>query len=168
MSFFHARLSRRNLMKLSRHTLVQILVGKSVIEAILVAAIAAAFYLTTTNPGLRGSVDQVTALVVSGWAVDQGNAGRRVEVQLFIDDKFVGQTLASEFRPDVHQARSAVDDWHGFVFRTPTLEPGEHEAKVFATNHGAAARRTLQMIGTPRRFSVGSTSTIDTRGGSGR
>jgi hypothetical protein len=139
----------------SRGMLVQLLIGKSVAEALLVTAVAAGFYLTTTNPNLRGWLDQADTETVSGWAVDDGNAANRVDVQLFIDDRFIEQRSANDFRPDVHQAKRAEDDWHGFVFKTPALPPGEHEARVYALYRGASAtRRTLQIIGKPLHFRI--------------
>ncbi|HEV8590414.1 MAG TPA: hypothetical protein VGQ72_16215 [Pyrinomonadaceae bacterium] len=139
----------------SRGTLFQLLIGKSVAEALLVTAVAAGFYLTTTNPNLRGWLDQADTETVSGWAVDDGNAANRVDVQLFIDDRFIEQRSANDFRPDVHQAKRAEDDWHGFVFKTPALPPGEHEARVYAVYRGASAtRRTLQIIGKPLHFRI--------------
>lgn len=139
----------------SRGRLLQFLIAKSVAEALLVTAVAAAFYLTTTNPHLRGWLDQADARTISGWAVDGNNAGSRVEVQLFIDDRFVENRLAADFRPDVQQAKRADDDWHGFVFKTPSLPQGEHEARVYAVHRGnARARLTLQEIGKPIRFRI--------------
>jgi hypothetical protein len=139
----------------SREKLLQLLIGKSVIEALLVTAIGAGFYLVTTNPHLRGWLDQADAQTVSGWVVDEKNSGTRVEVQLFIDDRFIETRVAADFRPDVHRAQRADDDWHGFVFRTPLLTQGEHEARVYAMHRGAtASRRTLQIIGKPLRFRV--------------
>jgi hypothetical protein len=141
----------------SREKLLQFLIAKSVIEALLVTVIGAGFYLLTTNPNLRGWLDQADAQTVSGWVVDEKNAGTRVEVQLFIDDRFIENRLAADFRPDVHQARRAGDDWHGFVFKTPPLSQGEHEARVYAVHRGAtASRRTLQIIGKPLLFRVDS------------
>lgn len=139
----------------SRRKLLQLLIGKSIAEALLVTAIGAGFYLVTTNPNLRGWLDQADAQTVSGWAVDEQNSGARVEVQLFIDEKFVEHRVAADFRPDVRQAQRANDDWHGFVFKTPLLAPGEHEARVYAVHRGTTtARRTLQIIGRPLRFRV--------------
>lgn len=139
----------------SREKLLQFLIAKSVIEALLVTAIGAGFYLVTTNPHLRGWLDQADAQTVSGWVVDEKSAGTRVEVQLFIDDRFVENRVAADFRPDVHQAKRADDDWHGFVFRTPLLSQGEHEARIYAVHRGAnASRRTLQIVGKPLRFRV--------------
>lgn len=144
----------------SRTTLVNLLLGKSIAEALLVAVIAVAFYLSTTNPHLRGWLDYADAQTISGWAVDDQNPQRRVEVQLFINDQFVEQRAATEFRPDVHRAGRAHDDWHGFVFKTPPLAPGQHEARVYLLHRGASpARRTLQIIGEPLRFTIPSPAT---------
>lgn len=139
----------------SRAALTNLLIGKSIAEALLVTTVAAGFYLSTTNPSLRGWLDRADAQAISGWAVDDDNAGRRVEVQLFIDDQFIEQRSADEFRPDVRATGRAADDWHGFVFKTPALSPGEHQATVYLLHRGASpARRTLQIIGKPLRFTV--------------
>lgn len=144
---------------LSRAALINLLIGKSIAEALLVTTVAAGFYLSTTNPSLRGWLDQAGAQTISGWAVDDDNPGRRLEVQLFIDDRFIEQRTANEFRPDVRQAGRAAGDFHGFVFKTPALSPGEHQASVYLLHRGASpARRTLQVIGKPLRFTVHSTS----------
>ena len=139
----------------SRAGLANLLIGKSIAEALLVTTVAASFYLSTTNPSLRGWLDHADAQTISGWAVDDGNPGRRVEVQLFIDDQFIEQRPATDFRPDVRQSGRASDDWHGFVFQTPSLPAGDHQATVYLLHRGASpARRTLQMIGKPLRFTV--------------
>ena len=153
-------ISATNQMNLfSRTGIVHLLIGKSIAEALLVTGVAAGFYLSTTNPNLRGWLDQADASTISGWAVDEGNPGSRVEVQLFIDDKFIEQRAAAEFRPDVHRAARATDDWHGFIFKTPALPAGEHEARVYLIHRGASpARRTLQIIGKPLRFTINSSS----------
>lgn len=151
--FFFVRIADMNLF--SRAGLVNLIIGKSIAEALLVTTVAAGFYLATTNPALRGWLDYADAQTISGWAVDDGNPGRHVEVQLFIDDQFIEQRTAAEVRPDVHQAGRAADDWHGFIFKTPTLSPGEHEARVYLLHRGASpSRRTLQIIGKPLRFTV--------------
>ena len=139
----------------SREKLVHFLIAKSIAEALLVTAIGAGFYLVTTNPNLRGWLDQADAQTVSGWVVEDGNHANRVEVQLFIDDKFIENRVAADFRPDVRQSKRADDDWHGFVFKTPELAQGEHEARVYAVHRGASpSRRTLQIVGQPLRFRV--------------
>ena len=139
----------------SRAGLANLLISKSIVEALLVTMVAAGFYLSTTNPSLRGWLDHADAQTISGWAVDDDNSNRRVEVQLFIDDHFVEQRAANEFRPDVRQVGRSSDDWHGFIFKTPPLPPGEHQATVYLLHRGASpSRRTLQIIGKPLRFTV--------------
>lgn len=124
-------------------------------EALLVTAIAVVFYFSTTNRHLRGVLDRADSRTITGWVVDEQQPAKRVEVQLFIDDTFIADAAADQFRPDVHKAKRAEDDWHGFVFHTPALQAGEHEARVYAMHSsGAGARRTLQLIGKPFRFRV--------------
>jgi hypothetical protein len=90
---------------------------------------------------------------VTGWVVDESRPNARVEVQLFVDDHFAAAAIADQFRPDVHEAKRADDDWHGFVFNTPRLSVGNHEARVYAVHtNGSGTRRTLQLIGKPYRF----------------
>lgn len=124
-------------------------------EALLITAVAVGFYFATTNRHLRGVLDQADRQTVSGWAVDEAQPSARVEVQLFVDDRFMGDVVANQFRPDVREARRADDDWHGFVFQTAVLPAGEHEARVYAVHSsGSGTRRTLQLIGKPFRFRV--------------
>lgn len=144
----------------SRSGLTTFLIAKSILEALLVAGLATAFYFSIANSQLDGQLNHADWQTIVGWAVDEANPGRRVEVQLFIDGRFVEQRAADDFRPDVHQAGHAADDWHGFVFKTPELSPGSHEAQVYFVRPGASpSRRTLQMIGNTLRFTVSSAST---------
>lgn len=139
----------------ARSKLVHLLISKSMAEALLVTAVAVVFYFATTNRHLRGVLDRADNQTVTGWVVDEAEAGKRVRVQLFIDDSFIADLAADQFRPDVHQAKRAEDDWHGFVFQTPALQPGEHEARVYALHsNGDGSRRTLQLIGRPFRFRI--------------
>ncbi|PYS25226.1 MAG: hypothetical protein DMF72_02300 [Acidobacteria bacterium] len=139
----------------SRARLIHLLISKSTAEALLIAAVAVGFYFATTNVNLRGVLDKADRQVVSGWAVDEGNPEVRIEVQLFIDDRFVSDAPADKYRPDVHEAKRAQDDWHGFEFQSPQLSPGDHEARVYAVHaNGGGARRTLQLIGMPYRFRI--------------
>ena len=121
-------------------------------EALLITAVAVGFFFATTNPNLRGVLDNADRDWITGWAIDEAHPSARVEMQLFIDDKFAGDVTAEQYRPDVHDAKRAPDDWHGFIFKTPRLSAGDHEARVYAVHsNGAGARRTLQLIGKPFR-----------------
>jgi hypothetical protein len=139
----------------SRARLIHLLISKSMAEALLITAVVVGFYFATTNPNLRGVLDEADRSFVTGWVVDEGNPSARVEVQLFVDDQFAGDVTANQYRPDVHSAKRADDDWHGFAFRTPHLVPGEHQARVYAVHsNGAGTRRTLQLIGKPYTFRI--------------
>jgi hypothetical protein len=139
----------------SRARLIHLLISKSMAEALLITAVAVGFYYATTNPHLGGVLDNADRDWVIGWAIDDSHPGARVEVQLFIDDKFAAAAVADQYRPDVHLAKRAQDDWHGFAFKTPKLLAGEHEARVYAVySNGAGSRRTLQLVGKPFRFRI--------------
>jgi len=139
----------------SRAKLVHLLISKSIAEALLITAVAVAFFFATTNPYLRGVLDTADKDSISGWAVDESRPAARVEVQLFIDDKFAAYAIADKYRPDVHEAKRADDEWHGFVFITPKLPSGNHEARVYAVHTNSSGdRRTLQLIGKPYRFRI--------------
>jgi len=153
----------------SRSKLLHLLIAKSMTEALLISAVSVNFYFATTNPYLQGVLDSADNRTVSGWAVDEARPAARVEVQLFIDGNFIADRSAGEFRPDVHEARRAEDDWHGFVFKTPLLEAGEHEARVYAVHASRAGTRgTLQLIGKPARFRIEVNETNPATSGAGK
>ena len=139
----------------ARRKLVNLLVGKSVLEALLVAALAVAFYHAAFNPSFRGSLDLATPRSVEGWVVDAARPAARVEVQLYLDGRFAASAYADQPRPDVRDAGWAPDELHGFRFPLNVMDAGEHEARVYAVHpSGGDSRRTLQLIGRPLRFRV--------------
>ena len=139
----------------ARARLIHLLISKSMAEALLIAAVVVGFYFVTTNPNLRGVLDNADKARVTGWAVDEGDAAARVQVQLFVDDAFAVAGTANQYRPDVHEAKRAGDDWHGFSLPMPALSAGQHEARVYAVySNGGGSRRTLQLIGKPFNFRV--------------
>ena len=135
--------------------LAQYLIAKTFIEALLVGALAVGFYLTAFNPYFRGTVDEANSQHVYGWVVNERVPGTRVEVQLYIDGRFAAGGVANLPRPDVKAAGRAADEWHGFDFATPPLDPGEHEARIYVVHEsGEGVRRTLQLVDKPARFLV--------------
>jgi hypothetical protein len=139
----------------ARRRLAHLLIAKSVAEALFVGALAAGFFYFAFNPYFRGTLDQADAKTISGWVVDDSRPSARVEVQLYVDGRFAASGVADRARPDVLAAGRAQDERHGFVFDSATTASGEHEARVYAVHEsGGGARRTLQLVGQPLRFSV--------------
>jgi hypothetical protein len=137
--------------------LSQILIGKSLVETLFVAALLVSFSYTHFNPRLRGTLDAADARAVAGWVVDEAAPQRQVEVELYIDDHFVARRRAGESRPDVLAAGRAASAEHGYVFETPPLpaREGEYEARVFAVETGAdSSRHALVQVGDALKFRV--------------
>ena len=134
--------------------LVNLLVAKSILETIFVGTLAVVVYSKLFPPTFHGWGEAVVeARSISGWVVDDADPWRRVEVQLFIDGKFVGTQVAQLSRPDVVAAGWAKDEWHGYSFVVNGLGEGTHEARVYAL-HQHGDRYTLRMLGDPIRFEV--------------
>ena len=141
--------------------LVNLLIAKSILDTILVGTIAVVAYLNAFPPTFHGWGEAVVASQsIAGWAVNDADPWRRVEVQLFVDGKLVGTQAAYLSRPDVSAAGWARDEWHGYSFPVTGLSAGVHEARVYALHSsGKGARYTLQLLGDPIRFEVGSDGT---------
>src|SRR5678815_2883080 len=115
--------------------LVNLLIAKSILETVLVGTIAVVVYTKVFPPTFKG------------WVVDESEPWRRVEVQLFIDGKFVGTQVAQLSRPDVVAAGWGKDEWHGYSFVVSNLPEGGHEARVYAQHaSGNGSRFTLQLL----------------------
>ena len=132
--------------------LVHLLIAKSILETIFIGALAVIVYAKLFPPTFHGWGEAVVETrSISGWAVDNADPWRRVEVQLFVDGKLVGTQVAQLSRPDVMAAGWAKDEWHGYNFVVSGLSEGMHEAKVYAL-HQSGHRYTLQMLGDPIQF----------------
>ncbi len=142
-----------------RARLIHLLLGKAAVELCFVTALAVNFAYTNFNPYFRGAVDKADAQTVAGWVVNDAaaNPSAPVEVQLYVDAQFAGAQLADRPRPDVRAAGRAPDERHGFSFNVPPpfSSSGEHEARVYAVHADEPGRRrTLQLVGHPRRFNA--------------
>jgi hypothetical protein len=139
---------------MSKAKLIKFLIGKSMLETVLVSAIAVAFYIDAFPPYFHGWGEAApTAQAIVGWAVNNDAPWQRVSVQLFVDGNFIGTQTANLARPDVSAAGWAKDEWHGYSFRLPLLGAGPHEARVYAVHEsGGGTRQTLQQLGDPIHF----------------
>ena len=135
-----------------RSQLINLLIGKSILETIFVGAIAVVVFVNVFPPTFKGWGEAVVETrSIAGWAVNNAEPWQRVEVQLFVDGKLYGSQVAQRSRPDVSAAGWAKDEWHGYNFEVRDLEPGNHEARVYAL-HRSGNRFTLQLLGDPIRF----------------
>jgi hypothetical protein len=147
-------MARPKQMKPPSTTLVHVLVGKSIVETLLVGALAVFTFMNVLPPYFHGW-GELADTRISGWVVNNAAPWDRVEVQLFIDGKFVASGIADESRPDVMAAGWSKDERHGYAFAISRLNPGLHEARVYALHDsGGGFRKTLQLLGDPIRFSV--------------
>jgi hypothetical protein len=139
--------------RVRRARLTKLLLAKLTLDLIFVAALAVYTHAVAFRPFYSGSLDYADSRSVRGWVVDRAEPASAVEVQLYVDGGFAADALAGEPRPDVFEKGFAEDEHHGFVFRLGPMQPGEHEARVYAVHASrAGARRTLQQIGGALRF----------------
>jgi hypothetical protein len=82
-----------------------------------------------------GTVDLLNRQMVKGWASDRDTPGGPVEVQVVVDGRYVGSTVANEWR--------FGHPLHGFTFMLPTLRPGKHLVLVFAVDTWSGQPRLL-------------------------
>jgi len=145
---------------MTKAKLVNFLIGKSILETVLVSAIAVGFYINAFPPYFHGW-GEATSSAIAGWAVNDNAPSDRVTVQLFVDGAFVATQAANVSRPDVAAAGWAKDEWHGYQFTLSKVSVGTHEARVFALHESAGGtRQTLQQVGDPIRFAIDATGGI--------
>ena len=142
---------------MNKSRLVNLLIAKSILDTVLVGAIAVAVYLEAFPLTFHGWGEAVVeSQRISGWAVNDWDPWGHVEVQLFVDGKFVGTQVAHLSRPDVAAAGWSKDEWHGYSFAVSGLSAGVHEARVYVLHASrGGGRYTLQLLGDPIPFEVG-------------
>ena len=143
-------------MKEPTSKLVNLLIGKSILETLLVGAIAVVVHFNAFPPVFQGWGEAVVETrSIHGWVVNYAKPWERVEVQLYIDGRFISREDAHHSRPDVLAAGWSKDEFHGYGFAVPKMEPGTHEARVYAVHgSGDADRYTLQLVGDPIKFEI--------------
>ncbi len=132
-----------------------LLIGIPAAAALSVGAASVLFYLYFFPPQFRGWGEVTARRSVAGWAINLSAPASRVEVQLYVDGRFVARAGADLPRPDVVAAGWTKDARCGYDFPLPPLPAGEHEARLYAVHKvGAGSYLTLQMLGAPLRFRI--------------
>lgn len=133
--------------------LTRTLIAKSILDVLLLGALSLVFYYSAFSPFIRGSLDDAGPEWIRGWVLDLSNRDEQVAVQLFIDGRFIESRISDFPHPQIVAMGLAKDDKHGFLFFTPPLDVGRHEARVYAVQASKdGERRTLQQVGTPLTF----------------
>jgi hypothetical protein len=125
--------------------LLQAVIMKTGLELVLICVAVSLAAFSHINPPLRGAIDVADATRVAGWAYDPREPTARLEVQLFVDGRFIAAGRADEPRADLVRRGAAEDALHGFTFAVPPLglAPGRHTLQVFAVHSGSANNKTL-------------------------
>jgi hypothetical protein len=139
----------------ARRRLTTLVIAKLTLDLFFVAALAVGSNSLAFHPYFGGSLDYADGQSVRGWVVDRAQPDSPVEVQLYLDGRFLADGLADKPRPDVSERGLAPDERHGFVFNFEPPLYGEHEMRAYAahTSRGGL-RRTLQQIGPSLHFAA--------------
>jgi hypothetical protein len=134
--------------------LLRAVIAKSFVEILLVCAVATLAAFAYFNPALRGDIEVVSANHIAGWAYDPLIPDRQLEVQLFVDHRFVAAARAEVARDDLVTAGKIRGRFHGFDFALPDKQfpRGRHRVQVYAVHKSPSDVRTLLSIGRGRRF----------------
>jgi hypothetical protein len=135
--------------------LLRAVIAKSFVEIALVCVVATLAAFSTFSPQLRGAIDVANQTRIAGWVHDPQSPDQPIEVQLFIDGRFIATGPAGERRDDLIQAGVTTRPNHGFSFpmESVNLPDGEHRAQVYAVRNAAGANKILLPITTvPRTF----------------
>lgn len=121
---------------------------KTALELALLCVIATVAAFSNFSPLLRGAVDIATREQVAGWAYDPGSPGESIEVQVFIDGRFVASGLADRPRPDLVAAGAAADPNHGYSVTIAgiPIPSGRHTVQVYAVRPSAGEARLLSPL----------------------
>ena len=151
-SFNHLRM---NHVRPNLPYLIGILIAKSILDVLVLGAFSLGYYYSAFSPYVRGSLDEAGPGWIRGWVLDLSNRDAQVEVQLYVDGRFIDSRVSDFPHPQIVSLGLARDEKHGFLFFTPPLDPGQHEARVYAVHASSdGERRTLQQVGKPLMFQI--------------
>lgn len=137
--------------------LLQAVIVKAGLELTLICVAVSLAAFSHINPPLRGAIDVADATRVAGWAYDPREPAARLDVQLFIDGRFVAAGRADERRDDLVNRGATADAMHGFTFKLAPLSlvAGHHTLQVFVLHAGSANNKILlSLTRTPLTFEV--------------
>ena len=137
--------------------LLRAVIAKSFVEIVFVCAVATVAAFWNYSPLLRGAIDVADRGCIAGWVHDPLSPDEAIEVQLFIDGRFVATRRADERRDDLVEAGATANPNHGFTFRLESLNlpNGNHTARAYAVRDAAGSSKILLPITTaPYAFQI--------------
>lgn len=135
--------------------LLRAVIAKSFVEVVLVCVVASLAAFSTFSPQLRGAIDVADQTRIAGWVNDPWSPEQSLEVQLFIDGKFVASQLADHTREDLVTAGVTKRPNHGYSFQLQqfNVSSGKHSAQVYAVREAAGANKILiPVVASPITF----------------
>ena len=125
--------------------LLRAVLAKTGLEVAFVCVIATVAAFHNSSPLLRGAIDEAHQTHVTGWTYDPLTPKAVLEVQLFIDDRFIRSARADFPRPDLVTAGVTKIAGHGFNFELASvaLAAGKHTAQVYALRNAAGKNKAL-------------------------
>ena len=139
----------------ARRRIAKLVAAKLTLDLLFVVAFAAYTHADTFLPTYDGALEQADVRGVRGWVVDRLRPGAPVEVQLYVDGRFVAAGLAYRPHAGVAADGAAADERRGFSFEFDSPLDGAREARVYAVRAGrGGSRRTLRQVGAPRAFAT--------------
>lgn len=135
--------------------LLRAVIAKSFVEVVLVCVVASLAAFSTFSPQLRGAIDVADQTRIAGWVNDPWSPEQSLEVQLFIDGKFVASQLADQPRADLVTAGVTTGPNHGYSFQLQqfNVSSGKHSAQVYAVREAAGASKILiPIVASPVTF----------------
>lgn len=128
--------------------LVRLLVAKAALDLLFVTALALNSGYAPSGTRFEGAIDYAYTDAVRGWVTDTADAGRPVEVQLFLNGEFVASAVADK------SADEGADGGRlAFVFKHERPQYGDRQARVYAVCPSEdGTRRTLQLLGSPVNY----------------
>jgi hypothetical protein len=130
---------------------------KAALEIGFVCVIATLAAFHNASPLLRGALDVAEASHVAGWAYDPLTPDAPLDVQLFVDERFIATQRAEKLRVDLVKAGATPNAAHGFHFDLTqvSLAKGTHTAQVYAVRNAAGKNKSLIPLSkTPHVFQV--------------
>lgn len=137
----------------ARARLARLVACKLALDLLFVGAFALYTHAGSSRGRFDGALEYVDGRGARGWVVDLERPGATVEVQLFVDGRFVASAVAEELRSDTPERATHGAGRRGFTFDFGSGLHGGREARVYAVREArGGARRTLHEFGGRLRF----------------